>query len=707
MKKKLTNNAEQLYFRRFSRKKYAAFSSLSKTIKISTLGAACTLIASPVQSQAKTEGDTISTKIDLEEVEVVGQKSTLLMEELPRVVEIIDAQSIQNAPSQSFQDLIQYASNIDISQRGQFGIQSDVSIRGGSFDQVLILQNGINLTDPQTGHHNLNLPIDYESIYKIEILNGPAARALGANAFTGAINIITKPLSNNQVSASVNAGEYGFFRGNLGLNLVINKTKHLLSASYSESNGYITNTDFTGINFNYHGQFTISNSIQSFLQLGVNTKTFGANSYYTPKYPDQFEETSTYFFSAGLKTNGTVKTKSEVFWRRHTDRFELFREGDNYYTKGPDGLYRRGADTAGFRINDTTFYAYGGHNFHVTDIFGTNLNASFYSIAGTTTLGSGIRSENLLSNNLGVARTTPLPVPGYPDEYYTNQDFRNSFDIYIEQAYKTDEIFISGGFLTHWNSFEPQKINFIPGIDFFYSPADIISLIGSYNYTIGHPTFTDLGYRGPDNEGNPDLKPYYQHSMELGLKTNTKNTQFGITAFYTRGKDNINWVRNESSNRFVAMNIDLVENRGIEVFTRYKNPSKGLSNILIYELYLGYTFIDTYLSTPDNISKYSNIRNKLVTRLEQKITNNLLLSWNFMYKERIGTYLGYDFETEEYTYNNYPDAILIDLRASYKVNNFVFYAEGSNLLDTFYVESGSIPQPGRWFKGGIKYTLNY
>jgi vitamin B12 transporter len=191
----------------------------------------------------------------LDEVEVIGQKSTVLLDDLPRIVEIIDASSIQSSPGQSFQDKIQYQSNIDISQRGQFGIQSDVSIRGGSFDQVLILQNGINLTDPQTGHHNLNIPIDPEVIYKIEILNGPAARAIGANAYSGAINIITKPRFKNQLSLSANTGAFGYMRSHIGTNLASKNTKHLLSGSYSRSDGYINNSDFEVFNFHYHGDF--------------------------------------------------------------------------------------------------------------------------------------------------------------------------------------------------------------------------------------------------------------------------------------------------------------------------------------------------------------------------------------------------------------------------------------------------------------------
>jgi vitamin B12 transporter len=706
MKKNCLIKQKGLLFRKFSRKKFAAFNSLGKTIKISALGVACSLIASPVQSQSKSEADSISTKVDLEEVEVVGQKSTVLIDEIPRIVEIIDAQTIQNSPSQSFQDLIQYSSNIDISQRGQFGIQSDVSIRGGSFDQVLVLQNGINLTDPQTGHHNFNLPVDRESISKIEILNGPASRALGANAFSGAINIITKPQDKNEVSASINAGEYGYYRGHLGVNLKTKNTRQLFSGSYSTSNGYTYNTDFLAVNFNYHGEYDLPGNIKAFTLFGINNKAFGANSYYHPKYSEQFEETSAMYFSAGLRTGSIIKIKPEIYWRRHIDRFELFREGKDYYRLENNMTISNNAEET---LYDTITW-YTGHNYHLSDIFGANINTSYSSKIGTTSLGAAIRSENIISNTLGRDIANPIPISGTNSVYYNKQDFRNSFDISVEQAYQSEKIFISAGALLHWNSFDPQKLNFLPGIDLSYSPIKYLSVVGSYNYTIGHPTFTDIWYKGPANIGNADLRPYFQHSYEIGLKAKPRKFQAGILAFYTQGHNNINWVldgTNPANPTFKARNTELSENIGIESSLRFKSNGKGISNVLLHEVYIGYTFIDTYRSNPDSISKYTNIKHKAVARLDQQIMKRLLLSWNLMYKQRIGTYLGYNFETAEYTYNPYPDIVLIDIRATYSLKNFQMYAEVSNLLDRVYVESGSIAQPGRLFNAGVSYRFDF
>ena len=80
-------------------------------------------------------------------------------ENITNIQIISSEEEIENSPVQSVEDLLEYAINVDIRQRGRQGVQSDISIRGGSFEQVLIMLNSMKLNDPQTGHHNLNLPI--------------------------------------------------------------------------------------------------------------------------------------------------------------------------------------------------------------------------------------------------------------------------------------------------------------------------------------------------------------------------------------------------------------------------------------------------------------------------------------------------------------------------------------------------------------------
>ena len=152
-------------------------------------------------------------------------------------VQIISLEEIENAPVQTIEDLLEYAMNVDVRQRGGQGVQADISIRGGTFEQVLVMLNGIKLNDPQTGHHTMDLPVSLEQIERIEIITGGASRIFGNYAYTGAINIITKSEMANSVSIS--GGENAFKSGGINYHTSTGNLKHNISVNQKESDGYI------------------------------------------------------------------------------------------------------------------------------------------------------------------------------------------------------------------------------------------------------------------------------------------------------------------------------------------------------------------------------------------------------------------------------------------------------------------------------------
>ena len=107
-------------------------------------------------------------------------------------VQVITATDIQSMPVRTVSEILLYASGIDLRQRGPNGVQADLQMQGSTFDQVLLLINGVKMSDPQTGHHQLNLSISPEIIERIEIVKGAAAHVYGVNALAGVVNIITK-----------------------------------------------------------------------------------------------------------------------------------------------------------------------------------------------------------------------------------------------------------------------------------------------------------------------------------------------------------------------------------------------------------------------------------------------------------------------------------------------------------------------------------
>jgi iron complex outermembrane receptor protein len=134
--------------------------------------------------------DTTSTK--LAEVIVQENRIQIPFSKLNRNMTIVDKLQLETTPARSLPEILAFVPGLDIRQRGVTGVQADIGIRGGSFEQTLMLLNGIKLTDPQTGHHLMNIPVPLIEIDRVEVLKGPASRIFGQNAYAGAINVITQ-----------------------------------------------------------------------------------------------------------------------------------------------------------------------------------------------------------------------------------------------------------------------------------------------------------------------------------------------------------------------------------------------------------------------------------------------------------------------------------------------------------------------------------
>ena len=151
---------------------------------------------------------------------------------------------IQRAEAASVNDLLKLATGVDVRQRGGFGVQTDISINGGTFDQITILLNGVNISSPQTGHNAADFPVSLSDIERIEVLEGASARVFGSSAFNGAINIVTRPDRESCVRLSAEGGSFGSFGGDFGVSLLTGNVSQKLSGGYTQSDGGTKNSDF-------------------------------------------------------------------------------------------------------------------------------------------------------------------------------------------------------------------------------------------------------------------------------------------------------------------------------------------------------------------------------------------------------------------------------------------------------------------------------
>ncbi len=626
-----------------------------------------------INTHISTSADTTYVK---DEVIVTASRVPQVYKNVARVISVISHDEIMAMPAASIDDILEYASNVDIRRRGPLGVQSDISIRGGTFEQVLVLLNGVPINDPQSGHHNLNIPVEPENIARIEVLSGPGSRVLGPNAFSGAVNIITAPAKNNGMNLNISGGEFGLYKISASPSFSTGALANNLSASRSKSDGYIDNTDFDQYNLFYQGKYSFDKSTLN-LQAGYEDKQFGANSFYTPKYPDQFEQTKTTFANLSYSTGDVFKFSPNIYYRRNQDRFELFR-----------------SDPAAW---------YKGHNYHLTDVYGAQVHSSYAFGRQSISAGLEFRSENIKSNLLGNPTGDTLPVPGEPDGSFTRQDSREIYSIYAEYLYNGHFFNVSAGALINWNSKFGTDV--YPGVDLSIPITDKLKAFGSVNRSLRTPTFTDLYYNGPTNEGNPNLVPEEALTFETGVKYDAELISGSVSLFNRQGKNIIDWVKRADTLKWQAENLTDVNSTGIDLSATVNLARlKGIWNIF-KQLRLSYSFMQLDKSSGEYISKYvlDNLRHNLVIGLTHELIYGMIISWKLMYKYRDGTFLRYPDSRRV----NYKPYWLMDFKLARRFNKYDIYLNVTNLFNTPYYDLANVILPGRWVTAGISYGLNF
>lgn len=668
-----------LYFKKWSGNKCAVFNTLHREIKIGILTAAYFTTLGYHQTLANTESDSISSKITLTEIQVSGKRAPGIYQETGRQIAVISREQIEKLPVQSIQGLLRTALGVDIRERGPLGMQADISMRGGSFDQVMILLNGINVTDPQTGHYGLNLPVDLASVERIEILRGPAARVHGPNAFDGAINFVTKSGSENKVSAQLTAGDHGLYNLHAGLSHRKGAFGNYFSAQKGASDGYIANTDFDIFNLYYRGQVTREQSKFS-LQLGYNDKSYGANSFYSASYPNQFDANRTLFAAASMESSGQIRIRSDVYWRRHHDRFELFR---NY--EGAAAWYT-------------------GHNYHLSETAGASLNATTSWSLGTTSLGAEVRSESIWSNVLGLPMDKPLDVPGENEGQFTRSFNRTNFSVFAEHNIYFGRFDLSGGVLINRHSNSGYGVDWYPGIDLSYRLTTLLKWTASYNRSLRMPTFTDLFYSGPTNVGNPNLKPERAETFETAFRLRNEFYSGSLGGFYRIGRDLIDWGRVPGETVYTTSNINRVEARGVEAAADLLLSELIGGQALLKSLSVNYSYVWQDKESDEGYESYyvlDHLRQKLnISLIHGMGLPNVDIYWNIQYRDRAGYFTGSDG-----TRVDHRPFWLTDLRVSWNKGNYGLYAEASNLFDAHYSDLSELRQPGLWLKVGARIEL--
>ena len=583
----------------------------------------------------------------LDEVIISSSKINLPFSKNFRTIKIINSKEIQQIPANNVSDLLQQVTGIDVRRRGAGGVQGDLYIRGGGFDQTLLLVDGMKMDDVQTGHHTLNMILPLYLIERIEIIKGPAARIFGQNAFNGAINIVTKDFVAQKGAIEMNLNElsYGSFeQKNISLSTKITgeNVKSLISYSGNRSDGYRQNTDYKRNNYFIKTSFNTDNTPVDVL-VSFNENKFGANGFYaSPSATEQYEETQASLFGITTTINSeNLSITPKLYWRRGQDEYIYIRDNPSVY-----------------------------RNLHKTNKVSAELSGSYFSDLGVTGFGIDLSAVNISSNNLGEHK-------------------RSTVNLFADHTFKLmdNKLMISPGIA--FSYFSDLSFHSFPGVDLGYNLNSNFKLYSNIGKTYRIPTYTDLYYSDRTTIGNENLNPESAISTEFGVKYDTSNVKFTASFFNRNAKNIIDYAKENEEDLWKAVNIGSLNSNGYEFDFSYSfKSSNTLSSA--NSIGIGYTKIkdNNYVSNI-NFSRYSlnSLKHHLASNLNLNYIRNINHSIVYKYAERSDK-------------SNYR---VLDSKIMFKKSIFIYI---NNILNEQYSETNLVPMPGRNFLIGFSTGID-
>lgn len=575
------------------------------------------------------------------DVIVTASRVPVVASDLTRSVTVLTAEDIRRAPVNSVQELLQYAGGVDVRQRGIAGTQADVSIRGGSFEQTLVLLDGVRVSDPQTAHHSMNVPVALLDIERVEILKGQGSHIYGPNAFSGVVNIITKKTTASRAEAQVTAGEHGYYNGMLALAYPIGPVGVRVSGSRQKADGDRYNTQFTNDNASAAVSFVMDSTVAHAF-FGYDNKQFGANGFYSTRYPDQWEHTTTKLATADVQVSqGALILSAQVSWRRNDDDYML-----NY--------------------RNPSFY----RNIHRTNVYNADVQASLMTGLGTTVIGGQYMQDDISSTNLG-------------------NHSRYNKGVFIEQTFSPVENVVAtlGGFAYDYATIGWKVW---PGLEMAWKAADDLRILGSVGKAFRMPSYTDLYYQDPVTQGNADLTYEETLNYEVGAVYEQPAWRAEATVFAKQGSNIIDWVRSTDVELWAVRNVANVNTTGIEVNAGVY-PVRLLDNFPIQAVTVSYTWLNSDKQTDGLLSRYvlDYLHHQVVLGINNDLPFGIQQRWAVRYVNR----------------KSMDDYALVDTQIARRFSDFNIFLRAVNLFNTTYEEIPGAILPGRWIYAGVQVNM--
>jgi len=465
-------------------------------------------------------------RLDTVRVEV-GSRLSVELPVRTRSVEVLNREEIDALPARTVAELLRWTTGVDLQSRSP--VSHDLALRGGGFEEVLVLVDGARASDAQTGHFDLDLAVPLDRVERIEILRGPASATYGADAVGGVVNIVTRPVEG--WTARLEGGNQATWGGALtGGLMTTGGTRLSLSTEAGRSDGHREGTDYE--TRTVHATLRSPLGVGELaLDLGAAWREFGAAFFYAsnPAW-DEFERTRTQTLTVGWTrpAHRGLVLEPRVTVRRHEDTFLLIRNNPSFYRNRHVG-WQVGAEVAG------------RHQGPGPLVLGLGVDAS---------------ADLLRSNNLGDREEGRGGITGEV--------------VWTPDAATVLQLGLRGDLHDRWGGVISPSLSASRWL------GGDLRLRGSFGRSFRAPSFTDRYYVDPANVGDPDLRPERAWTVDAGADWSPLPAlSLGLTGFVRHGRDLIDWARPLDAGPevpWVTRNVEEARTRGIELDALVNGP---------------------------------------------------------------------------------------------------------------------------------------
>jgi len=572
-----------------------------------------------------------------EQLVVTGSYGAVPLEETDRSVSAVE---VGQSPSEyrSWVDVLEQDPSLDVQQRAP-GTAADLSIRGSTFEETLILVNGLRLNDAQTGHNNLDIPFPFESVERVEVLKGAGSTLYGADAMGGAVNFITRVPETSEIRLGAGIGNWGTNQQNGSVTLGRKQFSEQLTFVRELSTGFLADRDYR--NLAIASETVIRTPMgASDVLLGTSDRPYGADGFYgVPLNFPSWERDKGWLAAWSQPIGG--QTSADFAYRRHTDEY--------IYIKSDPSAYE---------------------NNHIDEDYQAALRR-FEKIGGGMRVYYGMDGlrEHIDSSNLGIHTRDQGGV-------YASFDARAlkrfSFNVGVRE-----ELYTAG------------RQEFSPSVSGAYWVSGRVKLRASASHGFRLPDYTELYYSDPVHLGNPNLRPESSWSYEGGVQLGLGR---GITVdagvFTHRDQDVIDYARNAAEasanpeTLYVAQNIQRLNFTGAELSLRWQLGRQQ-------RIELSYTGIHGAGATLPGL-QYLYVFNFP--------SNEGLATWWSRLPGGVDSRLRLA-AVQRYGIDAYP---LVEWTVGRQFQYLKPYLQLTNLTNTTYQEIAGVAMPGRGFIAGME-----